>query len=717
MFKYLKKHQKKALAVLCVVSMIMFIKGLAPSGNANGYTDVTFGDLNGTKVTQSQIGMARDEWTLLSAMHYVNPNSNSKQSLPIPLVYVVLGQGDPWIGQSDPMPREDALLLGKAIATKINENSGTFFLLVREAAQHGCTASDEELSILMNLYDGHIGPHTYVTDIPENVDEERALQAVSDLLSVDKWLTQISNTVKITQPILNLTIAKEFQTVSLNLVSFPASRYLASVAAPTDLQIRNQYDTFKENQPGQIDPAKNPLGFGYQIERRVKLQYIGVSHDEVRNAVIKSKEPADWYVQAFGAFKSNRDFYDNKPLPTTQPADAASTQPIKAGVLPDGAASSTQPAGMQLATTESATTQAAATTQGSATTQTASAAPPAPTTRRVENLEDDFRLHAQIVLDSLYDSEADNLQQSIQKKIQDAMTSGWGNLISAQNVGGAATQTSAITKFKSYDFIKDLGLSIQKEFGVAWVYQGDINQFKTRQELSSLTDIGQAGVQTPQQLVSFADVAMLPGSTLFKPSFPVQDAKHDVFMFRLTEDDPPHTLPFDEVKARVASDWTLSQAYEKALAAARSFLTQAQAQGLQAAATTAAEQVTTTDRFEPAEFINNPTATPSIPPLNLKPDSLRELGQDALNLINTAPPASGRHPLAIAELQLDRLVMVVELNSASLAFPSEIMGYHQAETFAQYRVSTIAKLLPEFVTYDAIAQRMNFKPDPNIRNQ
>ena len=96
---------------------------------------------------------------------------------------------------------------------------------------------------------------------------------------------QRTDVMKISNPMLDLAVAKRWQMLTLNVLSFPASDYLAKIAArPTPEQIRNQYDSFSDRIAEQYGMAGDSLGSGYKYPNRVKIDYIGVKQADVQRA-------------------------------------------------------------------------------------------------------------------------------------------------------------------------------------------------------------------------------------------------------------------------------------------------------------------------------------------------------------------------------------------------------------------------------------------------
>jgi hypothetical protein len=472
--------------------------------------------------------------------------------------------------------------------------------------------------------------------------------------------------------------------LSLKFVPILASSFLSQVPTPTDNDLRNQFDQFSDQIAGQFGQKSDPLGFGYKIPNRVQVQFIGLNHADLRDAAVASKSKEDWYVAAYGEFKSNRDDYDSRPLPSD-------SQPDK-----------------QLGPS----THPSASTQGE----------PAP--RKIENLDDDFALHAPLVLDDLYDQETQKLQDTILRQINEKMSSGYGSYRDALASGAAAAAAGPAAQYVSYKFIEDLAASIRSQYGIRPIL-GNIQQVRSGQQLAQIEGIGrsmctiagsnqavpfpiyatqlfQPWVSDEQKSSQFAALAI----ALWQPSNPlVEETQRNIYIFRISGSDPAHTPAFADVKEQVTNDWKINAAYEKAVEAAHALLSSAQHHGLDAAAAKLSSPIVT-DLFNPESILAGRVA-PSIPPLNLTPDSARELANIAQQLLTT-PVGGNNRPQLLAELYADRIVSVIELREAKPAWDSQDKALLTMSIMANLEQSQRIPLISQLCTVEAVSDRLNY---------
>ena len=656
MFKYVKKFQKQIMVVLGVGCMITFIVQLVkPPGKSLGLGDRVLGTLDGKPVTQSEMHQARDEWQTLKALIFADPNNPEAHR---GFLSVVLGD----------------------LATVINQKQDTFFLLVQEANRQAILLRGDELrSIFTNN----------TANMPPEGSENRDFveHAVFDCLMVRRMLDRDQDVAKATVPLRRWLLARDRQDISLNVVTVAAASFLPKVPAPTDEQIRNQYDSYSDRIRGQAGAADDPLEFGYKLAKRVKLQFIGLKEAELLRCAQASKSKQDWYVAAYGEFMANRDQYDRQPVPmaATQPASRPSAA---------AAATSTRPS-----------------------------SGPSPAVQKLDDPQADFALHVPIVLERLYQDQASDLRDNILKHISDALDTGYGEWRDAQAgeagaTGGAATRAGSAA-FTSQAFILDLARAIQKQYGVLPV-TGNIDQLKDRQALADVEGIGTCFWISRGQVVDFPDYAVLEpaegGLSPWQPSTVFQNASGDVYIFRISQIDPPHTPPLSEIKDLVVSDWKQAAAYKMALDAARDLLADGQKRGLTAAAQTAGDSMIVTDLFQPSEVLGREASRASIAPLNLKRGSVLLLAQASQQLLSEPRTAEGR-PVSIAELWPDAVAAVIQLRQAVPLWNSQNPGLDEARIMFSAVGPQRARLMADLVSFNSVAQRLNFKLDVSATTQ
>jgi hypothetical protein len=625
MTKYIRKYQKALLAIFGVLLMIIFI---IPSSFKNGrnFSDHEVGKIGDQPIYESEKDQAEREWKLLSGMRQPN------------------GQG-----QVEPI---SALALGAALYNEIEDKPLLFLLLQKEAQQQGVIAD----SRMVTQYAG--------TDQGPEGDARR--QAVQNLFLVLGLRQRLANAIKDSQPIETHELAKYAQKAKLSVVTFRAEQFKSAVPTPTMDQLRKMYDSLSHVAPTPIDtsvdnpylpsptpPAGDPLGFGYQLPRRVKLQYIEIPRQTLLDVVAKEKSAYDWDVDARKYYYSHE-----ADFPTTHPGTNPATEPM------------TQP--------------------------------------YVET--------TQQILDQLRGPNADALAAKVKDAILTRLDQGYAHYVANQpatkpGTSPAAAPASALAGvFGTEQYLEQITLDIQKEFGVLPIVR-EVTEFEGASDLSMEIGIGQA--KAPDQ-TAFADYAIgsddpsaKSNMEIYEPSTWLSDPSENNYIFRLTAIAPAAPAPFHEVQTTVAEDWVIQQAYDKALAAAKDLSTKAQNKLLPTVAQESNLPAFHTEFFQP----QSETQGPPIPGSVVDPKAQSKVADEAQTLLTLATEQDP-HPIGIVQVPALHTVIVVQLADTQLSFPPGDLWRQELTDYAQYSQRAAQYVSMQYFTYDAVTKRMGYVQAP-----
>ena len=499
---------------------------------------------------------------------------------------------------------------------------------------------------------------------------------------IQKLASRADSVIKISRPYREFELANLAQELSVKAETIRADSLLNQIPAPTDAEISAQFDKYSdrvaavaERIPSEFGQSDDPMGFGYKIPNRVSVQYIGISFPDVKKAAIASKSVEDWYVAAFGEFKANRADYDSRPVPTTR--ISSSTQPIS-GV------------------------------------------------KALDDLADDFTIHAPIVLAKLYQQQVNTLEDNILKEINERLSSGFGTYRDAvAATGNSGNLTGPAADYVSFKYMRDVADSITGKFGVTPIL-GNIQQYKSEAQLAEIEGIGTAAIPVAGSYVDFpfyavrlfqpwlsdADKNSQRGALAiapWQPSNPIEDPEHNLYVFRISGSEAEHGPVLSDVKDQVVADCKISAAYAKALQIGKLLLSSANNLGLDVAVgRTKLPPPILTDSFSP-EAIRMGRAPAVIEPLILASDSARELAGISQQLLTTAPTKDNRRQL-LAELYADRTVAVIELREAKPAWDAETKPMLAAQvTELLEREQRIPLELSLFKPEDVVS-RLDYKP-------
>jgi hypothetical protein len=714
MYYLIKKYQKKLMAVFAVLLMISFVAtiGVGRFGSGGGGRgDVVVGHLGKTPVYNVELQNAKDEWSWLS-----------RERLPAFMFSHAL------IGDYDQVLRaimsgsphdfamqfhayqvaQSASQLAREITTTIDNHPELFFLLQNEAADNGLQASpDTAFSFLKNDMGMPVG---------NDEQDQFHAKAIQDLLTVTAQVRHLMDAAKVSQPVWQHEASKD-QSVRLSLIDFRASDFEKSVPAPTTQQAQEQFDRFKNVAPNSRGP-NNPLGFGYQIAARAKLQYLTIPHQQLVDAVIHHVHPTgsaeagsaasgdaayDWEVQAAIYYDAHKDEFK---APATKPA--APLGPA----LPTTGPAATQAASTQAASTQNAGTQPA-TTEASAETKPAETQP---------MVVKPFAAVKQQIIEKLAADDAGKLSKQILDELTARLTSDFNTVrqadpsatVPSTQPATAPAVASSVTTRPAADLmmlahLEQIRTEIEHKHHVSIQLHEIVNEWQTKADLGKLPGIGAAtaadGAPFPEYALEFAHPGMTVGEpplAVWQPSAPLTDAQQNSYLFRLTAAEPPHApAGMAPIAKQVTDDWKLGQAYDQAMQAAQKALASAKTSGLSQAGRTDGQNVVYTPLFSPQQAQD----LPGIP--GLPPAALREALAAASDLITEASP-SNKQPDKLVALPAAQRAIVMELDGVQLTSPAWLA---QLRATSEQHLADIQRLAADWFDYDHVVSRTGYKAE------
>lgn len=695
MYYIIKRYQKKLLAIFAVLLMISFVATLGVGrfgSGGGGRGDVVVGHLGATPVYSGEMQQAKDEWSWLSRQANGRlPAFMFDRALSgdFDLVLRAMMAGPSRdIGkqlrayQMAQAVGQSTAMLAHEIQTRIDNHPELFFLLQKEAADNGLEVSaDTANSFLKNQMGMTVG---------NDEQDQFHARAIQDLLTVTAQIRRLMESAKVSQPVWQHEASKD-QSLRLSLIDFRAGDFEKNVPTPTLKQLQEQFDLFKNVAPN-ARSASNPLGFGYQIPARVKLQYITIPRDQVMAAVIHHVHPAgsaevggasgdaayDWEVQAAIYYDGHKDEFK---APATKPA---------------------VPLGPAVPTT------------GPATTQTAEAATkPAETQPMVTK---PFAQVKQQIIEKLAADEVNKLSKQIQDDLTAKLTSDFNAIHQADpsaTVPGtqptAAPAPASAGNVTTLAHLEQIRGEIEQQHHVAIQLHEIAKDWQTQADLGKLAGIGTATAGDSEPFAEYATQFAHPGITagnptlgVWQPSVPLTDAQENAFLFRLTAAELPHA-PADmaPIAKQVGDDWKLAQAYDQAMQAAQKALASAKASGLAQSARTAGQNVFSTPLFEPEQTQEIP-GYPGLPPA-----AVHELLTTAADLVTQATP-SDKHPDTLVALPAAQRVVVIELDGVQLTDPTWLA---QLRATSEQQLADIQRLAVDWFDYDHVVSRTDYKAE------
>ena len=300
---WMKKNQKKLMALFAAVLMVSFLITAGPLGNSlvsgarsRGPAIATIGK---TDIYADDRKQADVEWKILEQSYYIDRNE----------------------GQ----PMRAIELAGPAIANQIKDHPELFMLLIKEAELRGINVSDDVVKTAVQNQIHSI----YGLPADANYDS-----AVHHLLMVQALRNQLVSNVKFSEPQWKHLLAEQYRQIRLNLVEFNAEQLSHTTPAPTTQQVVTLYDQYKSVLADNAPKAKDDsLTFAYEVPDRVKLQYVTISRDQILKAAREAHRdphdkpgdlPYDLKVRALEYYLKNQTEFV-RPAPETKPETAPTT--------------------------------------------------------------------------------------------------------------------------------------------------------------------------------------------------------------------------------------------------------------------------------------------------------------------------------------------------------------------------------------------------------
>jgi hypothetical protein len=654
---FFKKHQKKILAVFSVGLMVAFAAESGTGGGGGSRTDPVVGKMNGAPVHASELEQASQEWRAMQRYHLG------------PIIYEILAVPTP-DAQMDGSTWHQSLQQARLIENEIDNNGDLFFLLAREARNAGVRPDTELLQAILT----HVAPM-----LPQDDDQTYSVvrAGLTDLLLIRANFEQVASNVKVSQPLAQRLLATQAQTITLNVVPLPLTDFSHKTPAPTTQQVQAQFEKFSNVDPGVSDLKSNPFGFGYRLPERVKLQYFEISRDAAEKIVQARKTPYDWDVAA------HLYYYQH-------PEDFATTEP-----------SSTQP----VASSTTAPTSA-------------------PSAKPFDQVHAEALQHVQGPL-------VDKLVADVQNKITSSLQTDWQLYTrNTSRPSSSATSGPSAPSFRenypSYTYLRQLADAVQAQFGLKVDVNEESRDYLSAKDLAALPGIGEAS-DNPSSANGrdFAAIAMQQAdaylkqtdkntptarANLMKPSVPLEDGSHNIYIFRLTDARPAEPPPSaKDVAGQIDADLRTAGEYKLAKDAAQQLLSSAQTGTLASAAMATGRSVIATEPLSGNSFF-------IAAGLSLTPQATQSFINQAQQLLSHYDPKTNAHPMELIEIPSDGKIFVAQLSHISAKWTDQNFFATSLLAAAQVRSQLLLALQGNWFANAAVVQRAGYTPAANSKD-
>ncbi len=311
-----EKHRKKVLAVFAAALMVAFILPVT-FGRQSQAPDRVIGRVGDRKVYYSELQAAEDQIRMLrqTTTRFSVPGLISQ----LPLLALLGENVDIFRVDNGFIPPPT---VGQVAISRFANDPRLFLLMQIDALDAGIRVPNDLVEAWLRNQ----------INLPESMtlEQEQALrQAVTNFLLVDLHMRRAADAVKVSEPLRVYREAYESQVITLDAAEITTGELVDQVAPPTADQLRQLYIRYGNRPRGNPD-ASNPMGFGYQLPDRVKLQYVGIDREELRRAAAASRPAARWDVEAAKYYTQNRQSFRKSPAPGQAPLEGdAAFQPFE----------------------------------------------------------------------------------------------------------------------------------------------------------------------------------------------------------------------------------------------------------------------------------------------------------------------------------------------------------------------------------------------------
>lgn len=330
LMKWLRKNNKKLMAVVVIVLMVAFIGGSSFQylfrGSGGAKAAVAYFGQN-QKISHQDLQAADQEVEIVSALggDKVARAQGMAGLLMSELVFRQSGNGATLDMARQAIQKNRYRISDKQLSQMFNTGGvpGPMFwiLLCNEAQTAGIHVSNEQVGkLLEQLIPQVFEERTYAQVIPGmmnrfGVPEETIVTTFGKLIAVLQYSQVISSMGNVTATQVKHMASNESESLSAELVGLKASYFADKDEIPSEEVVKEQFDKYKDNVPGQVSES-NPYGFGYRLPDRVQFDYIALKLSDV--AAI-AKAPTEDEAEQYYQQNRDRQFTQKTPSDPNDP--------------------------------------------------------------------------------------------------------------------------------------------------------------------------------------------------------------------------------------------------------------------------------------------------------------------------------------------------------------------------------------------------------------
>jgi len=295
--KWLRKNNTKAMAVVVIVILFMFIGGdtLIRTLQQKQSNKRLASYADGRKMSITDLNMARQELDVLS-MVGMEQFLSFQDLRGLLLSELLFSERRPSPGVAE---RVSQMVRGNQFRTtdgdiaKIYEGSHPphvyWFLLKRESEEAGIGVPTEEIKqmlgrIIPQIYnDRTYGEHMAEVMNRFHLGEDDILKTAARLMAVMQYAQVVCGAEDTTLQEASHMASNDQETLDVNYVRLDGQQFVSLIDSNeilSDTAIRNQFNDHKNFLPGSIT-QENPHGFGYMLPPRLQVQYMFLKLDDI----------------------------------------------------------------------------------------------------------------------------------------------------------------------------------------------------------------------------------------------------------------------------------------------------------------------------------------------------------------------------------------------------------------------------------------------------
>lgn len=310
--KWFRKNNTKIMAVVVIVLMIGFIGGSALTyllEGGRGLKDAV-ATIEGKKITNNDLIQARRELELLRMLRtddLLRAQGLQGVFLAELLFSAERGGSPELINRVKQTIRQNMYPISEKQINDLYRRSVPphvyWCCLKEEVRRAGIGIRNNEVGAILGSYIPQLfNGQTYSQFIgaiinKQRIPEDQILFTVGELLSVFQYSQIICSNEDLTAKQALYAASTEQESLDVEYVEFDAGVFIdPNRPEPGEKELTRHFDQYKTFFPGEITD-ENPYGFGYKLPDQVRLDYIAVKLDDVRQiiAVPTQDEIGDYY--------------------------------------------------------------------------------------------------------------------------------------------------------------------------------------------------------------------------------------------------------------------------------------------------------------------------------------------------------------------------------------------------------------------------------------